>query len=42
MQVLHTFKELRELLWSRQPDEPCFTDGGWLFRPLGLGSRLDD
>ncbi|MES2709928.1 MAG: TIR domain-containing protein [Verrucomicrobiota bacterium] len=25
-QVLHTFKELRELLWSRLPDEPRFTD----------------
>src|SRR5258705_14018344 len=25
-QVLHTFKELRELLWRRLPDEPRFTD----------------
>ena len=25
-QVLHTFKELRELLWRRMPDEPRFTD----------------
>jgi small GTP-binding protein len=25
-QVLHTFKELRELLWQRLPDEPRFTD----------------
>ncbi len=24
--VLHTFKELRELLWQRLPDEPRFTD----------------
>ncbi|WP_395743598.1 TIR domain-containing protein [Prosthecobacter sp.] len=24
--VLHTFKELRELLWRRLPDEPRFTD----------------
>ena len=23
---LHTFKELRELLWQRLPDEPRFTD----------------
>jgi len=25
-QVLHTFKELRELLWRRLPNEPRFTD----------------
>ena len=25
-QVLHTFKELRELLWRRMPDEPRFAD----------------
>lgn len=25
-QVLHTFKELRELLWRRLPDEPRFSD----------------
>jgi small GTP-binding protein len=25
-QVLHTYKELRELLWRRLPDEPHFTD----------------
>src|SRR6266446_1411523 len=25
-QVLHTFKELRELLWRRLRDEPRFTD----------------
>jgi small GTP-binding protein len=25
-QVLHTFKELRDLLWRRLPDEPRFTD----------------
>jgi small GTP-binding protein len=25
-QVLHTYKELRELLWRRLPDEPRFTD----------------
>jgi hypothetical protein len=25
-EVLHTFKELRELLWRRLPDEPRFTD----------------
>ncbi len=25
-QVLHTVKELRELLWRRLPDKPRFTD----------------
>ncbi|NOT09416.1 MAG: DUF4365 domain-containing protein [Gemmatimonadales bacterium] len=34
-QVLHTFKELRELLWQRLPDEPRFT-GETLQTVIGL------
>lgn len=39
-QVLHTFKELRELLWRCLPDEPRFTDDAWLFRPVGAWVSL--